>query len=229
MKKAVETENLSFSYNGVPVLDKINLTIFQGDFAGLTGANGTGKSTLLKLLLGLISPAEGSIRLLGEDIRAFKQWPKIGYVPQNTLSSDGSFPATAEEIVKANLYSQIGLMRLPKKRHLEQALQALETVGMTDCARKLIGNLSGGQQQRVMIARTLVNEPEIMLLDEPTAGIDAQSVDSLYELFSRLNKSKGITIIMVTHDIEKVSRHAGRIFSLDKKQMTEVVPNTKRI
>ncbi len=222
MTKVIEAENLSFGYGGEPVFEQVGFTVYAGDYVAVIGANGTGKSTLLALLLGEQTPAQGSIRLFGEDIGHFKDWAKIGYVAQNGTLRGAGFPATCEEIVKANLYAQIGLMRFAKKEHADKARRALALVGMEAFADRLIGNLSGGQQQRVMIARVLAGEPEIMLLDEPTTGIDAGSVQALYELLSRLNRETGITIVMVTHDIARASEYVGRTLCLEEGSIVEL-------
>ena len=222
MPNVIEVGNLSFSYGNEPILSKIGFSVFKGDFVAIIGPNGTGKSTILRLLLGELEPAAGDIRILDQDIRQFRDWPKIGYVPQNGLGSEASFPATAEEIVKANLFSQIGLFRFPHKRHREQARRALEMVDMQEYAKRLIGELSGGQQQRVMLARVLVNNPEVMLLDEPTTGMDAQTVQSLYELLSRFNRETGLTILMVTHDIGRAVNHVSRVLCLEEGSLVEL-------
>lgn len=222
MEKVITADRVSFNYGNEPILDKIGFDVFKGDFVALIGSNGTGKSTLLKILLGELTPSDGSITLLGENIRQFKSWSKIGYVSQHGSSFGSSFPATAEEIVKANLFAQIGLMRFPAKHHLEKTRQALAQVGMSNYGKRLIGNLSGGQQQRVMIARVLVNDPQILLLDEPTTGIDAKSSESLYHLLHRLNRENGLTIIMVTHDVVRSLPHVGRIFCLEAGSLLEL-------
>ena len=129
---------------------------------------------------------------------------KIGYVSQISMSTGASFPATVEEIVMANLYSKIGFMKFPKKEHKEKVKEALKIVNMEDYSKRLIGNLSGGQQQRVMIARALVSDPKILILDEPTTGIDAASEEQLYNLLEKLNKESKITIIIVSHDFAKI-------------------------
>jgi zinc transport system ATP-binding protein len=222
MPNVLEVDNLSFSYGNEPIFSKIGFSVSKGDFVAVIGSNGAGKSTLLRLILGELPPSAGSIRLFGQDIRQFRDWPKIGYVPQNGLQSGVNSPATAEETVKANLFSQIGLLRFPKKEHLEKTRQALEMVGMAEHAKRLIGKLSGGQQQRVLLARVLVSDPEIMLLDEPTVGVDAQTVDSLYELLSRLNKGTGLTVIMVTHDISRAVDHVSRVLCLEEGSLVEL-------
>lgn len=218
----IEVNNLSFSYGNGPIFSKIGFSVYRGDFAALIGANGAGKSTLLRLLLGELPLQAGSIRLFGQDIQTFRDWPKIGYVPQNGFSANADFPATAEEIVQANLFSQIGLLHFPKKEHREKTRRALERVGMGAYAKRLIGNLSGGQRQRVMLARVLVSGPELMVLDEPTTGVDARAVQSLYELLSRLNRESGLTIVMVTHDIGRASGYVSRTLCLEEGSLVEL-------
>ncbi len=222
MHNAIEAENLSFSYGNEPIFTKIGFSVYKGDFVAVIGSNGTGKSTLMKLILGELAPSDGCIRIFNQDVSKFKDWPKIGYVPQSGLQSADSFPATAEEIVTANLFSQIGLMRFPKKKHRDKAQQALELVEMGAYSKRMIGELSGGQRQRVMLARVLVNDPEIMILDEPTTGVDARTVESLYELLSSLNRETGLTIVMVTHDISRASNYVSRVLCLEEGSLMEL-------
>ncbi len=222
MHNAIEAENLSFSYGNEPIFTKIGFSVYKGDFVAVIGSNGTGKSTLMKLILGELAPTDGCIRIFNQDVSKFKDWPKIGYVPQSGLQSADSFPATAEEIVTANLFSQIGLMHFPKKKHRDKAQQALELVEMGAYSKRMIGELSGGQRQRVMLARVLVNDPEIMILDEPTTGVDARTVESLYELLSSLNRETGLTIVMVTHDISRASNYVSRVLCLEEGSLMEL-------
>lgn len=222
MVKMIEVENISFHYGNELIFSKIAFSVNKGDFIAVIGANGTGKSTLLRLLLGEITPVAGSIRLFHQDIRHFNSWPQIGYVPQNGFSSSVTFPATVEEIVKANLFSQIGLFKFPKKQHHDKTMKALELVGMAPYSKRMIGSLSGGQQQRVMLARVLVNSPEVMILDEPTTGVDDKTVKSLYDLLAQLNKETGLTIVMVTHDFSRVSDYVSRILCLEEGSLVEL-------
>jgi len=222
MPKTIEVEDLSFSYGSEPVFTQISFSVYKGDFAAVIGSNGAGKSTLLRVILGELTPSGGNIRLFDQDIRQFGNWPKIGYVPQAGLQSSVNFPATAEEIVAANLFSQIGLFRFPKKEHREKTRSALELVGMEAYSKRLIGELSGGQQQRIMLARVLVNDPEIMLLDEPTTGVDARTVQSLYELLAQFNRETGLTIVMVTHDISRAANYVSRILCLEEGSLVEL-------
>lgn len=220
METMISMENIHFQYGGVPVLLDVGFVLRRGDFGAIIGSNGAGKSTLLKLLLGELHPMGGCIRLLGQE--NFRDWPRIGYVPQNSVQMAAGFPATAEEVVRANLYSQIGRFRPAGKQHREKALRALEKVGMRDYARQLVGTLSGGQLQRVMIARVLAGEPELMLLDEPTAGVDAHSAQALYELLAKLNRDTGLSIAIVTHDVAHIAPFVNRVFCLEQGTLVEL-------
>ncbi|WRS27249.1 metal ABC transporter ATP-binding protein [Oscillospiraceae bacterium MB08-C2-2] len=222
MQPVVNIEKVSFDYSGRSVLEDIDLALYAGDFAALIGSNGAGKSTLFKLILGELTPKAGHISILGQDTERFHDWPKIGYVPQSGLSGMADFPATALELVQANLYAKIGFLRRATRQHRELALEALEKVGMRDYAGRMIGQLSGGQQQRVLIARVLVNNPAVLLLDEPVTGMDDNAARQLYALLQELNRQEGLTILMVTHDLEKGTRIAGRVFCLECGSVVEL-------
>ncbi len=222
MEHIIEADNLSFSYGGEDVFTGVGFTIKRGDFAAVIGSNGAGKSTLLRLVLGELTPSSGHIRLFGEDAIRFRGWPRVGYVPQAAFPSGTGFPATAEEIVMANLYAQIGKFRFPRREHRQKTREALELVGMGEHAARLFGELSGGQQQRVLLARVLVGQPEVMLLDEPATGIDAATTAALYELLARLNREKGLTIVMVTHDITRAADFVTRVLCLEEKTLHEL-------
>lgn len=206
----IEIKDLKFGYEDTLVLDNVNMQIEKGDYVGIIGANGTGKSTLIKLILGLLPPKSGMV------IRNEKN---VGYVPQVGLSVKGDFPATVMEVVMMNLYGSIGFLKRPKKEHYQKAEQALDIVGMLDYKNRLIGKLSGGQQQRVLIAKSLVGSPDILILDEPVTGIDAKSEENLYQLLKRLNRENGITIIMVTHNILEVKNDMNKIYEIRDKNL----------
>lgn len=220
MKNIISIENVSFAYNKENILQDIILSIDEGDFVGIIGCNGSGKSTLMKLLIGQLTPSKGKIKLFDEDLNKSNNLNKIGYVPQISLSSGANFPATVEEVVMANLYSKIGFMKFPKKEHKEKVKEALKIVNMEDFSKRLIGNLSGGQQQRVMIAKALVSDPKIIILDEPTTGIDAKSEEQLYALLEKLNKETKITIVIVSHDFAKISKYTNKIFVVENNQVS---------
>ncbi|WP_432662484.1 metal ABC transporter ATP-binding protein [Wukongibacter baidiensis] len=219
MNKIVSVENLSFGYDEKLVLEDINFEIFKGDYLGIVGPNGSAKSTLFKLILGLLKPQKGSTKIFGQDIKNFKEWGRVGYVAQKATSFNGAFPATVEEIVAANLFPRIGLFKSIKKEHKEKVYETLKIVGMEDYRHRLIGNLSGGQQQKVFIARTLISEPEIIFLDEPTVGIDIASQGEFYDLLERFNKEMNITIVMISHDIGVITEKVSRIACMGDKKL----------
>lgn len=217
MENVLEVKDLSFAYQGKPILRDVCFTVEKGDFLGIIGPNGSGKSTLVKLILKLLTPGKGEIKLFGQDIQRFDGWFRVGYVSQKANSFNGDFPATVNEIVGANLTARTGVFGKKPKDYHEKVYNALKEVGMQDYGDKLIGKLSGGQQQRVFIARVLVSDPEIMFLDEPTVGIDVQSEEALYCLLARLNEELGITIVMVTHDISAITVHANKLVCLGEE------------
>ncbi|GAE33428.1 metal ABC transporter ATP-binding protein [Halalkalibacter akibai] len=213
---AVEIENVSFYYGNQQILENISLQIPKGSFLGLVGPNGSGKSTLIKLVLGLLEPQQGEIRLFGEKTSKFRQWEKIGFVSQKANSFNTGFPATVFEVVSMGLYGKVGLFRFLNRKHKQLVRDAITQVGMEEFINKNIGELSGGQQQRVFIARALVSEPELLILDEPTVGVDAKSVRQFYDMLDHLNKEKGITLVMVTHDIGAMTDHVTDVACLNK-------------
>lgn len=213
MDKILETDNLSFSYYDASVLNNVSFSLDKGDFLGIIGSNGTGKSTLIKILLGLLPYNSGTVRLFGEDRHSFSDFSKIGYVSQKANSFNSSFPATVREVVSANMYSKVGLFHRVKSRHTQSVEAALDIVDMRGYENRLIGKLSGGQQQRVFIARTLVNKPELIFLDEPTVGVDAPSVDAITDIIKKLNNN-GITIVMTNHDTPSLVSLANKLLIL---------------
>ncbi|MGI6697528.1 MAG: metal ABC transporter ATP-binding protein [Clostridiales bacterium] len=211
MEKLINVKNVSFAYGSQPILENINLDICRGDYMGIVGPNGSGKTTLLKLILGILKPAKGSIEVFGKSIERFSQWERVGYVRQKASFFNPGFPATVEEVISANIHSGKGFFDASVKRHRERVYEALSHVNMEEYGGRLIGNLSGGQQQRVFIARTLVNSPEILFLDEPTVGIDLDSQREFYCLLEKLNIKMRITIVMVSHDIGVIAQKVSRI------------------
>lgn len=221
-KEIISVRDLHFTYadGDTEVLEGVSFAVRQGEFDVLLGQNGAGKSTLLKLLLGELQPQHGGeIRLFGEDVRRFRDWQRMSFVRQNGMQNCQNFPATVLELVTANLYRSIGFFRFAGKKEKERAMQALSEVGMADYSGRLISQLSGGQQQRVLLARALVNAPALMILDEPTAGMDEKSIAEFYQLLAAVQKQHGVSILMVTHDPEKVRGLADHIFRLQDGRM----------
>ncbi|UOE95701.1 metal ABC transporter ATP-binding protein [Alkalihalobacillus sp. LMS39] len=213
---AIDIEHVSFRYGARNVLEDITLKVEKGAFLGLVGPNGSGKSTLLKCMLGLLTPQEGEIRLFGDNISKFKQRDKIGFVSQKANSFNSGFPATVFEVVSMGLFAKVGLFRFLTKKHKEKVREAIHNVGMEKFIHQNIGELSGGQQQRVFIARALVSEPELLILDEPTVGVDTSSVRNFYYMLSNLNKNQGITLLLVTHDIGAMTEFVTDVACLNK-------------
>lgn len=215
-KNAIEIENMTFAYDKEPVLENVNLWVKKGDYLSILGPNGAAKSTLIKLMIGLLRPQKGKIKLLGEDIAKFKDWDKIGYMAQQVQDVNISFPATVEEVISSGYYEGIG--KFNKKKRREAVEDVLNKLEIEELASKLIGNLSGGQRQKVFLAKTIVKRPEIIFLDEPTSGIDINYQKEFYKLLRKLN-DEGVTIVIVTHDIMAAFREAKTIACVYNKKV----------
>jgi zinc transport system ATP-binding protein len=208
----LEIKNLDFSYNGEAVLKDVNLTVRQKDFIAIIGPNGGGKTTLLKLMLGLLSPVKGTVHVDGKPPQKASRC--IGYVPQN-VHSNQSFPITAIDVV---LMGKLDPQKRSSRRsatNRRDALAALERMEMAAYADKKIGTLSGGQRQRVFIARALVARPKLLLLDEPTASIDTKGQADFYRFLRKLNQDT--TVLVVSHDLLVVSRYVKSVACVNKK------------
>ncbi len=208
----VEIRNVSYAYNGEVALEDVTLDIQRGDFIAMIGPNGGGKTTLLKIMLGLITPDGGAVRVKGET--ASKASSYIGYVPQN-VDINRNFPISVMEVV---LMGKLDPKRRWARRsaaNRREAMAALERLGMASAANKKIGDLSGGQRKRVFIARALVTDPQLLLLDEPTAGIDTKGQAEFYRLLKDLNSE--ITIVVVSHDLLVVSRYVKSVACMNKR------------
>lgn len=200
---ALHVEDLTVTYGATPVLWDIDMDIPPGVMAAVIGPNGAGKSTLLKAVLGLLKPVAGHIRFLGQSLSEMRQ--AIAYSPQRQ-SVDWDFPTTAGDVVEMGLYGELGWFKRPNREHRARALAALQEVGMEAFAERQISELSGGQQQRVFIARALVQDTPIIILDEPTAGVDVTTENIILELMKRL-RDRGKTLIVVHHDLTNVQAH----------------------
>ncbi len=208
---AIEIHDLFFSYGEVPVLEKIELVVPEGEFLGIVGPNAGGKSTLLKLILGLLEPQRGEIRVLGRPPRQARRL--MGYVPQYPAFSH-DFPVTVEQVV---LMGRLGAGRLVggySRRDHEIARRVMREAEVLELARRRIDRLSGGQIQRMLVARALACEPRILLLDEPTANIDMRVENELFDLLEQLNER--MTILVVSHDIAFISRYVQRVACLNR-------------
>ena len=197
-----------FAYDSVPVVRDINFSIMPGEFAAILGPNGSGKTTLMKLALGLLKPSSGRVLLFGEPSDNFTDWHRIGYVPQRIQTTEYRFPASVREIVQFGAYS--GFSFFPSFKHNENSRvdDAMELAGIRELAGRRVSDIAVGQQQRMLIARALVRRPDLLVMDEPVAGVDAAGEDQFHSMVRRLNRDLGITIVMVSHDIGAVMREA---------------------
>ncbi|WP_027407823.1 metal ABC transporter ATP-binding protein [Anoxybacteroides tepidamans] len=212
----LQVDHVSFRYEKENVLEDVTFSVPKGAFLGLVGPNGSGKSTLLKCILGLLKPQNGSISLFGTPIAAFKEWHRVGFVSQKANSFNTGFPATVYEVVASGLTAKLGLFRFLKEKEKQAVREAIAAVGMSEFANQNIGELSGGQQQRVFIARAIVSNPELLILDEPTVGVDVQHVQNFYNMLDELNQRLGITLILVTHDIGTITEKVTHVACLNK-------------
>jgi len=205
-----EIDRLSYAYSGNLVLDNISFTIDEGDILGIIGPNGAGKTTLFSCMLGLLDDYTGTIKILGDDIKKKngKVFKSIGYIPQKK-TIEQNFPATVEEIVSLGI-TTIG------KTSKEKIALALETVGLLAQKDSRVGELSGGQQQRVLIAKAMVNNPKLLILDEPVTGIDLEMQNKFYSLLEKLNQENKITIIWASHDLDAVNRFATSVACINR-------------
>ncbi len=209
---AIEIQGLSFAYNHHPVLEDVNMQVTQGEFLAVLGPNGGGKTTLMRILLGILQPSQGRIRVLGKPPGALPHL--VGYVPQSQSGTD-KFPITVHETVLVGRLGHLGRWRRFTDRDSNLAHQALEQVGMQDYARRNIGSLSGGQKQRVLIARALVAQPQILFLDEPTAAVDQAFHTRLYDLLKELN-DWGTTVIVISHDLSVLYSHVKAVACVNR-------------
>lgn len=208
----VALQDIWVGYDDSPILENVNLSIQKGDFLGIIGPNGGGKTTLLKVILGLIRPSRGKVLVLGKSPEESRRF--IGYVSQFSLF-DRDFPIAVWDVVMMGRYGRAGLFRRYGKEDKRIAQSALQTVGMLDFKDRQIGRLSGGQQQRVLIARALVTEPRLLLLDEPMASVDPAMQTEFYELLERLKQQ--MAIVLVSHDISAISIYVDKIACLNRQ------------
>jgi zinc transport system ATP-binding protein len=206
----VEINRLSYAYSGNLVLSNISFTVDEGDILGIIGPNGAGKTTLFSCMLGLRDDYTGTIRILGEDIKKknSKIFKSIGYIQQKK-TVDQNFPATVEEIVSLGI-------SVTGKNSKEKIDLALETIGLLAQKDRRVGELSGGQQQRVLIAKAMVNDPKLLILDEPATGIDLEMQNKFYSLLKKLNQENKITIIWASHDLDAVNKLATSVACINR-------------
>lgn len=215
VKNIITVRGLGFDYGDGWVFHNLDLDIPQGDFVAVIGANGAGKSTMMKMLAHALEPTAGEIYYFGRPIAEFSEWQKIGYVPQNPAKLQREFPISVEEVVALGLLSSGSLLRRFGQQERKAVDEALAAFNLTALRKRKIGELSGGQQQRVFLARAMVKRPEILLLDEPATGIDTASKAELYAMLKRINREQGVTIVMISHDLELAAEAAKSALCID--------------
>lgn len=216
MQYVVELERVTVRYGEVAALEDVSLAVGAGEFVAIIGPNGSGKTTLIKTILGLVRPAAGTVRLFGKNLHELDgEWKRVGYVPQ-LAQIDPGFPLKVFDVVMMGRYGQLGLIRRPGARDREATRRALEHVGLADLADRPIGRLSGGQRQRVLVARALAAEADLLLLDEPTTGVDVGTTEGLFDLLEAL-RERGVTIIVVSHDVGVVAERVDQVACLNRR------------
>jgi zinc transport system ATP-binding protein len=213
----ISIQGLTFAYQGNRVLRDITCAMTAGDYVGVVGPNGSGKSTLMRCILGLNRADQGEVTLFGVPQASFSEWHRIGYLPQGLQLFNPNFPATVEEIVLLGRLSRKRFPRRFDRADREAVTRALELMGIDSMRNRLIGELSGGLRQRALLARALVNEPEILILDEPTTALDPDTRESFYATLQELNRERNTTVLLVTHDSATVGLYASRLLYLDKR------------
>ncbi len=215
-----EVEHLEYKAGGQEILSDVSLKILQGEYCAVIGPNGGGKTTLVRLLLGLQKPTGGTIRLFGVEQSRFKEWSSIGYVPQQAAQVDRMFPGTVEEIVAMGRISGLGRSKRWREYDRQAIKHAMDTMEVAQLRQKLIGELSGGQRQRVMIARALASQPRVLILDEPNTGVDQPSQQRFYALLRQLNREEHMTILFITHDVGVIADDIARLFTVNRTVAT---------
>ncbi len=215
--KALTVQNLCAGYHGTEVLQDVSFTVNPGDYVGICGPNGSGKSTMIKIILGLLAPTSGAISVLGTPLAGFHDWHRIGYLPQGLQLFNPHFPATVDEVIRLGRLSAKKFPRRFTKDDARAVEQTMEWMGISHIRGKMIGELSGGLRQRVLLARALVNDPELLVMDEPTTALDPETRESFYKLIFEMNREKKATVLLVTHDTATIGKYASHLLYLDKK------------
>lgn len=223
-RPCLQVTNLSYKQGDVEILKDISFSVKEGEYLGIIGPNGGGKTTLIKLILDIIKPTKGTVTMHGEPIHSMKNRSRIGYVPQRSSQSLAEFPATVEEIVESGRTAHLGLLKKFRPPDREKIEWAMQSTGVIDHRRKLISQLSGGERQRVFIARALAGEPDILVLDEPTIAVDIAATRKFYQFLSELRKKLGLTILFVSHDLDIVAREVDTVLCLNKTLVCHGTP-----
>lgn len=221
---AVEVSGVNYSVNGTRILRDITFKINPGEYLGIIGPNGGGKTTLIRIMLGLLKSDSGKVKYFGHELSCYREKHLIGYVPQKASETESRFPATVEEVVRSGRTARVGLFKRFTSEDKDAVKKAMETANITRLKHKTIGSLSGGERQRVMIARALACEPKILFMDEPTVAIDVTSQEKFYDFVEMLNRDMGLTIVIVSHDIAAVAKKVGTVLCLNQEMVCHGTP-----
>ena len=220
-------DQVTFGYDRIPVLREVSLRIGPGEFVAIVGANGSGKTTLMRLGLGLLPPTLGAVRLFDQPVEDFRDWGRVGYVPQRAVAAS-VLPVSVEEVVRTSLAGTLGLIRRPTREHRDRIEHVLDLMGLAAVRRRRITLLSGGQQQRALIARALVTAPRLLVLDEPTTGVDADARSALRESLEHLVHVEGVAVVYVSHDPEGFAGLADRVLQMQAGRVVDVTRDRAR-
>lgn len=223
MNNILEVKDLSFSYNKQDlVLENVSLEVKNSEFVAVIGDNGSGKSTLFNLIVHFLKPRTGYVKLFNEEKLSKRVVSQISYVPQLGIELFSSFSTTVQEFIESNLYNEIGPFKFKTKKQKERVINVLNKLGIYHLRQKNIDELSGGQKQKVLIARALVSNPKLILLDEPTTGVDEKSINSFYDILLQLNKEQNIAILLITHSVKDVINYVDKVYCIHHKHLDKV-------
>lgn len=215
--QVIAVKDLSFISHDNEILSSISFSVKAGDYVGVVGPNGCGKTTLIRIILGLLRQVSGEATLFGQSTAVFDNWRKVGYLPQKLASFNPSFPATVREIVGLGLVAGKKTPKSFNSKDNDAVDKAMSMLGIETIKDRLIGELSGGQQQRALLARAIVHDPELLILDEPTLALDPEARDRFFDILGQLNRSRKVAILLVSHDIGTIGKYASKLLYLDKK------------
>lgn len=216
----IQVKDLDFSYGRAHVLSNINMTVGQGQMVAVVGSNGSGKSTLMKVILGDLVPDSGQVIIEGKEVQKDMAFEGLAYVSQLGLGDNSSFPANCYEVVSTGIYRGLG-SKLTKEDKTRIG-EALVLVGMEDHQKANIGQISGGQRQRVLLARALVSNPRILMLDEPTTGLDAKACQNFYQVLDDLRVKEGLTVLVISHDLDRLAPYVSKVYSIKEGKIKDI-------
>jgi zinc transport system ATP-binding protein len=222
-EKVIEVDELTIERSHAIVVENASFDIHKGDYIGMVGPNGGGKTTLLKAMLGIIPFKSGRVKLYNQDIGQFRGWDRIAYLSQNAINFDEQFPLSVRELVSLGRISRGKIARRMNSQDREIVDRTMEFLGISHLSGKRIGQLSGGQKQRIVLAKALVREPSLVILDEPVSGVDADTQEKFYKMLSDLNLERGITILMVSHDLAAVFCRMSHIMCVNRYVRTSAI------